>query len=116
MVNCWTILGWNAKKVWHKGDKRIIEQALPQFEKQEEVKTESPHEEEVYAKQSDDLIVTVPSFEYVKSGYFGMSSYTIYRIETRVLKPHLSSHSPILTDSIHEKPMSFIDDSAILIG
>ena len=35
-------------------------------------------------KQIDDLIVKIPTSEYVKSGYFGMKSYTIYKIETRV--------------------------------
>ncbi len=31
-----------------------------------------------------DITICIPQSEYVKSGYFGMSSYTVYRIETKV--------------------------------
>ena len=50
-----------------------------------EAKPMSPPLEPMSEKQSDDLIVAIPHTEYVKSGYFGVSSYTIYRVETRVI-------------------------------
>lgn len=48
-----------------------------------EVPLESSGEPEA-ERQADELIITIPHTEYVKAGYFGMSSYTIYCLKTRV--------------------------------
>ena len=72
---------------------KLLEQPLPKFEKEaspkkpqvinEEQIIEKKHDP-IIEKQQDDLVVTIPLSEYVKAGYFGMQSYTIYEIETRV--------------------------------
>jgi len=65
------------------------EQPLPIFEGEIEIEEsvkepmESSGESEA-EKQVDELIIIIPHTEYVKSGYFGMSSYTIYCLKARV--------------------------------
>ncbi len=59
----------------------------------------SPPIEPMSEKQSDDLAITIPSTEYIKSGYFGVSSYTIYRVETIVtfiFSMVFKNHQPIV--------------------
>ena len=90
---------------------KVIEQALPEF--QEEEKPEEPLVEPIVEKQVDILNITIPHTEYVKSGYFGMSSYTIYCLKTSVI---YSYGSQISMDLIQEKYIQFADVSVILIG
>ena len=74
-----------------------IEQPLPEFKK-EELKAFKSQIKEASILSIDkpvevslhdnfqDIAISVPESEYVKSGYFGMNSYTIYRIETKVIR------------------------------
>jgi hypothetical protein len=65
---------------------------LPTFKREELTEFVSQLREAAPEKPQDvrpaahvqDLIISVPQSEYVKAGYFGMKSYTIYKIESRV--------------------------------
>jgi len=63
-----------------------IEQPIPKFEVQMDQNQGSPKIQSLM--QFNDLTVIISHAEYVKAGYFGMSSYTFYCVKTHVLLTH----------------------------